>query len=77
MKNNIFLINDIRRNIFSYLGKEPKVICSLCNCVLIWDKKVQNYFIIKNKNFYLKLINDGNYCLPCYYDNVNYGCNIN
>ena len=35
---------DIRREIWGFLRKEPKKICFKCKSVLIWDKKVKNYY---------------------------------
>jgi len=39
--------NDLRRVIWSYLRKKPKISCYNCNSVCVWDKKrVLNYFYI-------------------------------
>ena len=34
---------DLRNLIFSYLRKEAKKKCSICECVCIWDKEVKRY----------------------------------
>ena len=59
-------VPDLRREIFSYLRKEPKLKCSECNNVLIWDKKINRRYVCKHsqKNHYQYL------CLICYYKNV-------
>ena len=31
--------NDLRRLIWSYLRKKPKIACFKCNDVCVWDKK--------------------------------------
>ena len=36
---------DLRREIWSYLRKKPKLICTLCDQVLIWDKEVYEYHV--------------------------------
>ena len=36
---------DLRREIWSYLRKKPKLTCTLCDQVLIWDKEVCEYHI--------------------------------
>ncbi len=36
---------DLRREIWSYLRKKPKLVCTLCDQVLIWDKEVYKYHI--------------------------------
>ena len=38
-------IPEIRKNILSYLRKEPKISCYVCNDVILWDKKIRkSYF---------------------------------
>jgi len=60
MNYNIFLIYDIRKHIFSFLRKEPILKCSICNCVLIWDKSdttkcIQIYTSNKIKNIHINI----------------------
>ena len=71
---NIFEIDDIRRYIFSFLRKKPKLICSECNCVLIWDKKVKNYIVVDISPSYF-FIEKGNYCNQCHSKYFNFNCN--
>ena len=40
---DVFEIDDLRKYIFSFLRKEPKLVCNDCNKVLIWDKKVNEF----------------------------------
>ena len=37
-------IPEIRRNILSYLRKEPKISCYVCNDVILWDKKIRKSY---------------------------------
>jgi len=74
--NKVFEISDLRRYIFSFLRKEPKVKCSECNSVLVWDKKINDFICIKLEVpfFYIK---PGNYCLNCYSRKTQLNCLIN
>lgn len=36
---------DLRGIIFSFFRKKPKIICSTCNKVCVWDKKIINNYI--------------------------------
>ena len=47
---NVFEIEDLRRYIFSFLRKEPELLCKDCNKVLIWDKKVNDFIRYDNIN---------------------------
>lgn len=39
--------NDLRRVIWSYLRKKPKISCYNCKNVCVWDKKrIRKYFYI-------------------------------
>ena len=42
--------DDLRREIFKYLRKKPKISCFECMKVLVWDKKVRDSFIKLEKN---------------------------
>ena len=46
-ESEVWLCDDLRKEIFSYLRKKPKLQCIHCYKVLIWDKKVNDY--IANK----------------------------
>ena len=50
----------LRKNIFSYLRKEPKLRCALCKKVLIWDNTVDVIFSYYSNN---KIIDE---CKDCY-----------
>lgn len=54
-------INDIRRKIFGYLRDKPKLKCTKCNDVLIWDKPLKRIYN-------LQLENDitAKFCYQCY-----------
>jgi hypothetical protein len=56
---------DLRREIWSYLRKEPKVECMYCKDVCVWDKKVI-------KEYYEdKIMDIVRYkCVYCYVENV-------
>ena len=74
---NVFEIEDLRRYIFSFLRKEPELICKDCNKVLIWDKKVTDFIRYNNINvgqfFFIK---NGSYCMNCHTQRFNFRCNI-
>ena len=74
---NVFEIEDLRKYIFSFLRKEPKLMCKDCKKVLIWDKKVNNfisYDSINVEQFFF--IQNGNYCMNCHTQRFNFRCNI-
>lgn len=60
----VWQIKDLRKEIFSWLRKEPKVICKNCYAIVIWDKKVKE-FINVSWGDYCK---DGTviYCVDCW-----------
>ena len=53
---------DLRREIWSYLRKNPELSCIKCNSVCIWDKKVKRYLFIPN----MKNITKSAYCIDCW-----------
>ena len=55
--------DDLRRYIFSYLRKDAKLKCCVCNKVCIWDKKVCDYIDV---NYQPWNINGSTYCSKCY-----------
>ena len=66
---DVFENDDLRRYIFSFLRKKPKLVCKDCNKVLIWDRKVNEFIRYENINedlFYLSHIKNGNYCMNCH-----------
>tara|TARA_B110000495_G_C22370909_1_gene241169 strand:- start:198 stop:371 length:174 start_codon:yes stop_codon:yes gene_type:complete len=42
-EESVWQINDLRREIFSWLRTEPRVICKNCFATVIWDKKVKEF----------------------------------
>ena len=41
--NKVMNNNDLRKIIFSFLRKNPKKRCNICECICIWDKDVKKY----------------------------------
>ena len=39
---------DLRREIWTFLRKEPKKKCFKCNCVLVWDKQIKKHYSISH-----------------------------
>lgn len=75
-EQQVFLCDDLRKHILSFLRKKPKISCAKCQCVCVWDKKVieyiQVYPFMESTNKY--------YCISClgeYYESLNIGCIIN
>jgi hypothetical protein len=60
--------SDLRRVIWSYLRKKPKIKCYKCNRVCVWDKKTINtyyeYYITNFIEF------DEYICWNCYWTNL-------
>ena len=81
--NKVFEIDDLRRYILNFLRKEPKRKCKNCNCVLVWDKKVNEYISYKPQ---IKIeyalaagLVYGDYCINCWASNgpfSSYFCTI-
>ena len=77
-------IEDLRREIFSYLRKKAKVECIICKRVCVWDKKVCNYITYKPNiqiqyGIFAGLV-FGDYCIRCWGTHGpfgTYGCTIN
>ena len=76
----VFTCDDLRREIFSYLRKHPKRKCIKCNKVLIWDKKVNDYVLIRDEYKYFFTsssdMKSGYYCILCYTTNFQLNCTI-
>ena len=72
----VFEIDDLRREIFSYLRtRKSALICNYCDNVVKWDKKVKDYVIVNDNNFSNVLI-PGVYCFNCYSTYLKSTCNI-
>ena len=53
----VFEIDDLRREIFSYLRtRKSALICNYCDNVVKWDKKVKDYVIVNDNNFSSSII---------------------
>ena len=80
--SEVMNINDLRRKIFSYLRKKPKIQCCVCNRVCVWDKKICNFFSYKREIEYGPFagIPSGDYCINCWSSSgpfTNFYCIIN
>ena len=60
-------IPDIKREIFSYLRKDPKLVCYKCNKILIWDKEIKPIYHKSLEKNYIAA-----FCQSCYYKEVGY-----
>ena len=58
--------DDLRREIFSYLRKEPKVKCDQCDDVCVWDKKMLKIYFEEKYKDGMKSIK----CYKCYWTNM-------
>lgn len=69
----VFLCDDLRKEIFSYLRSYPQKTCNTCKDVLVWDKRVKYYiettwYLTAPKNCYCKecwVKSANNYGPPC------------
>ena len=61
--------NDLRSEIFSFLRKEPKLICDFCKSICIWDSKVKTYYEIPILPYLQEKMDSFNYkhimCIDC------------
>ena len=78
----VMSIDDLRRKIFSYLRKEAKIKCRLCERVCVWDKRICYYITFNPKLKYgaFATIPRGNYCIKCWTNKglfTNNNCTIN
>ena len=62
-EKNVFICNDLRKLIFSYLRKYPKKQCYLCADVIIWDKKAVKQYIDMS---WVQDIPIQTYCIDCW-----------
>lgn len=75
-ENRVFQIDDLRQYIFLFLrSRKTATICSDCQSVLVWDKKITDYVTI-NKKYFFGNLPKGYYCLKCYSKYVTNICNI-
>ena len=60
--------NDLRRLIFSCLRKHAQLNCGSCDKVLIWDKKVCDFYCFDEQNdiIFDNLYNYNFKCVPCW-----------
>lgn len=68
MSDTVMNNNDLRRLIFSFLRKKAKLNCGYCNKVLIWDKKVCDFYgICENGDSMFDNMYSSFYkCIPCW-----------
>lgn len=68
--NIVMEIDDLRKEIFSYLRKFPQKKCIICDKVLVWDKKVNNFISYYPKldvNYAISFgLITGDYCTECW-----------
>ncbi len=58
---------DLRRIIFNYLRKYPKVRCSYCPKICVWDKKRINDYTETKVKYGYKVV----FCSDCIYKHFN------
>ena len=68
MSHEVMNNNDLRRLIFSFLRKKEQLNCGGCNRVLIWDKKVCDFYGTGDRSdlIYHSLYNFYFKCIPCW-----------
>ena len=67
-EGQVWECDDLKKYIFSFLRKTPRLICNCCNKVLIWDKKVCDFYGISENG---DSMFDNKYscfykCIPCW-----------
>ena len=62
-EESVWQINDLRREIFSWLRTEPRVICKNCFATVIWDKKVKEFVNISWGDYIEQPVI---YCVDCW-----------
>jgi len=60
-------ISEIRRNVLSFLRKEPKLTCDRCKDILIWDKPTKRIYNVSLEKNYI-----GKLCYNCYSQQIGY-----
>jgi len=74
--------SDLRRIIWSYLRKLPKITCMYCDSVCVWDNKVKEYyevpFFYYNISYHSEntLYKKNVYCKDCSHLHVSPECKI-
>jgi hypothetical protein len=68
LSTRVFEIDDLRTYILSFLRKEARRSCTLCNCVCVWETKLIESYLTTidsilcldclKQNNYLQLINN-------------------
>lgn len=58
----VFQIHGLRKHILSFLRKQAYRKCILCTLVCVWNKKLNNNYIITQGNCY---------CIDCYIKKIN------
>ena len=66
-EGQVWECDDLKKYIFSFLRKTPRLICNCCNKVLIWDRKVNDYIMITWSTYKNNVPN----CIDCWYNNYN------
>ena len=84
ISDKVFENIDLREKIFSYLRKFPQKKCIICNKVLVWDKKVNDFISYNPKINFTYAISSGiiigDYCTHCWFNNSPFSntfCTIN
>lgn len=69
-QQKVFLIDDLRKLIFSYIRSEPDVGCVQCGRVLFWNPG-------QRVHKYVRMYNDRYWCVDCFRNSsMNMNCNI-
>ena len=58
-QQTVFLIDDLRHEILSYLRKEPHIGCVECGKVLFWEPR-------QKVNTYVRMYNNKYWCAECF-----------
>ena len=62
--NKIFQLTDIKKYIFKYLRKKPKIVCVTCRSICIWDKEIIEKFVTIPTNDFTVFYKQ---CYKCHY----------
>ena len=57
---SVWTCDDLRKEIFSFIRKEPDRKCVKCSSVCVWDRKVKDY---------INVLEGNTYCIDCYKEN--------
>ena len=64
----ILVNNDLKKLIFSFLRKKPKIKCSDCDKVCVWDEELTTFFTHRESLTYYDILNT---CSECFYNYQN------